>query len=191
MSARQDALTYLEALHGERPQPSVIVVTPTTKGGGFARSHFVRSPQDAVDYVVGGVDVYVRITPLARRPKDGGRGIADDAIALPAVWAELDINGTPGRDGKPKAGAFPSVDAAIEVAHAPLEPSMLVGSGGGVHPYWLLDHPLALRSVEDRERASKLVKGFQRRLQQEARDRFGAGVDSTFDLARVLDRRGR
>jgi hypothetical protein len=185
VSVKRDALTYLEALHGERPQPSVIVVTPTKPSGGFARSHFVRSPQDALDYVLGAVDVYVRVTPIAGRLKDG-RGTAADAIALPAVWAELDVDGTPGRDGKVKSGAFPHVEAAADVAGAVLEPSLLVGSGGGVHPYWLLDHPLELRSDEDRERARRLVQGFQARLRQEARDRFGAGIDSTFDLARVL-----
>ena len=185
MTARSDALTYLEALHGERPERSVIAVTPTTVDGRFARSHFVRSPQDALDFIVGAVDVYVRVTPIAAALKQG-RGTTEDAIALPAVWAELDVNGTPNRDDTVKTGAFPSVDAAIEVAHAALEPSLLVGSGGGVHPYWLLDHPVTLRSPEDRERAGRLVKGFQRRLQQEARERFGAGVDSVADLARVL-----
>jgi hypothetical protein len=185
VSAARDALAYLEALHGARPQPSVIVVTPTKQDGRFAQSHFVRSPDDALPYVLGNVDVYVRITPIARKPARG-RGVADDAVALPAVWAELDVNGTPARDGAMKTGAFPSVEAAVAVAGAVLEPSMLVASGGGVHPYWLLDEPLELRSGEDRDRAKRLVEGFQARLRREARERFDAGLDSTHDLARVL-----
>ena len=34
------------------------------------------------------------ISPIARGLKEG-RGVAEDAVALPAVWAELDVNGTP------------------------------------------------------------------------------------------------
>ena len=127
VTARADALAYLEALHGERPEPSVIVVTPTTRAGGFGRSHFVRSPKDALDYVLGVVDVYVRITPIAHRLRTG-RGTAEDAITLPTVWAELDVNGTPGRNGELKAGAFPNVEAALDVAHVAREPSMVIGS---------------------------------------------------------------
>jgi hypothetical protein len=89
MSAERDALRFLELLYRGKPEPSVIVVTPKAANGDFGRSHFVPSPKDALDYVVGAVDVYTRITPIARKPASG-RGKAADSIALPGVWAELD-----------------------------------------------------------------------------------------------------
>ena len=96
------------------------------------------------------------------------------------------MNGTPDGKGGVKTGAFPTLDAAIQTAGTVLPPTMLVASGGGVHPYYVLEHPFVLGTVEDRERAARLVQGFQARLRREAQERFGAGLDSTHDLARVL-----
>ena len=138
-------------------------------------------------YVVGKVDVYTRITLLACRPAKGGRGTEDDAIALPGVWAEFDVNGTPDSKGGIVADAFPDLDAAQEVATAVLEPTMLVASGGGLHGYYLLDRMLPLTCDQDREQATALVRGFHARLAREAEDRFGVRkFDSVFDLARVF-----
>ncbi len=180
----RDALAYLEALFAGRPDPSVIVVT-ARNGKGLGPSRFPLSPQDALPLVLGAVDTYVRITPLAHKP-ERGRGSAADAVSLPGVWAEIDVNGTPNGKGGVKAGALPSFDAAVELAGCVLEPTMLVRSGGGVHAYHLLDEPLWIETDEDRERAARLVEGWQHRLRQEARERYGAGLDGTADLARVL-----
>lgn len=187
MSAeQQDALRFLELLYRGKPEPSVIVVTPKASNGSWARSHFVRSPQDALPYVLGAVDVYTRITPIAQRPQKG-RGNADDSIALPSVWAEFDVNGTPNGRGGVVSGAFPDLDAATEIATGILEPTMLVNSGGGLHGYYLLERMLPLGSTEDRARARALVQGFQARLRTEAHERFGVRkLDSTHDLARVF-----
>jgi hypothetical protein len=184
VSAQTDASAYLGALFDQRPEGSLIVITPT-KDGKFERSRFCRSVEAALYYVLGTIDTYVRITPVGREPKSG-RGKAADAVALQGVWCELDINGSPDRDGKPKSGALPSAEAAIDVASRVLRPSMLVGSGGGVHTYELFDSPFVLRTPEDYARAKRVVKGFQARLRAEAQEHYGAGVDSTHDLSRVL-----
>lgn len=63
----------------------------------------------------------------------------ENALALKAIWLDLDV----------KPDAYPSVERAlaalvafIKVTGLPL-PSALVGSGGGVHVYWISDRPLA------------------------------------------------
>jgi hypothetical protein len=145
----------------------------------------VRSPQDALGYVVGLVDVFARVCPLARKPRSG-RGTAEDSIQLPGTFADLDVDGTPDGKGGVKTGAFPTLDAALEVAHAVLEPSLVVSSGGGLQPYWLLEHPFVFADDSDRERAARIERGFVERLRQVADELHGARIDGAHDLARVL-----
>jgi hypothetical protein len=72
------------------------------------------------------------------------------------------------------------------LAGAVLEPTMVVGSGYGVQPYYLLDEMLSLASDEDRARAKLLGRRLHARLRLEARDRGVEKFDSVFDLARIL-----
>lgn len=182
-AVERDALTFLEALHGQRPNPSVIVVS-TANGSGWG-SRFPLTPKDALPMVVGAVDTYVRITPIEHALKGRKRGLAEHSVSLPGVWVEIDVNGTPDGNGGVKRDACPTFEAAEEIAGCVLEPTMLVGSGGGVHGYYLFDKPLLLDDDDARARAAALVEGWQRRLRNEAKERH-AGLDSTHDLARVL-----
>jgi hypothetical protein len=186
MSATRDARWFFDELYRGKPDDSLIVIT-AKEGSGFGRSHFVQHADGALPYVLGVVDVYTRITVIGSMLRGRGRGKAEHSVALPGVWAELDVNGSPDGRGVAVTGAFPDLDAATEVATAVLEPTMLVSSGGGLHGYYLLEEMLRLTNADDRERAKALVQGFQERLRREAHGRFGVRkLDSTHDLARVF-----
>jgi hypothetical protein len=173
-----DARHYLRALYQGQPEGTLIAV------GTLTRPHFCYSVDDALHWVIGARDVYARITLLGGRP--ARRGAAADSVALPGVWAEVDVNGGPRAAGGVVTDGAPSVEAALELCHAVLQPTLVVRSGYGVHAYWLFEHPWDIRDAEQRDQAGRLVEGWQRRLRAEAQALGIAGLDATHDLARVL-----
>lgn len=88
-------------------------------------------------------------------------GAKDHVGRVPAAWVEIDLE-------KP----YPTIEqiiAALDAAH--LEPDLLVGSGGGVHAYFLLDTP-----TTDFGRLERLNRALVKRV----------GRDMAVDASRVL-----
>ena len=80
-------------------------------------------------------------------------------------------------------GAFDTLEAAIECAHSILAPTLMVGSGNGLQPWWLLHEMEPLTSDEDRARVKAIAQGWQQAL----RARAGVKkVDGVHDLARLM-----
>lgn len=173
----RDARLFFDDVYREQPPDTVIAV------GTFARPHFVRSPDGALPYIVGKRNVFTRVTLLAGRPAKG-RGRDSDSVALPGLVGDLDINGSPDGKGGTVTGAFRDQDHALEVAHAVLEPTLVVRSGYGLQPWWLFEqmHPLA--DEEARIQARVVARGWQERLRQSAQD--VRKVDGVADLSRVM-----
>ncbi len=67
----------------------------------------------------------------------------------------------------------------------PLPPSLIVYSGHGLQPRWLLSRPWIFAGPDDRAAAAALVRDWQDRLRQLAAQR-GWTLDSTHDLARIM-----
>ena len=174
-----DAEHYFGTLYANQPAGTVIAV------GGLTKPHFVKTPADALAWTVGEQDVYARITLLAGKPARG-RGTAVDSAYLPGVWVEVDVNGGPTAAGGVVDDGAADRDAAIELCHSVLQPTLTVASGYGVHAYWLFAEPWDIRESDDRERAGRLVEGWLRRMRQEAQAAGIAALDSVHDLARVF-----
>ena len=90
---------------------------------------------------------------------------------IPGVWVEIDLNGSPDGRGEVITNAAPTIEAAMEIAHSVLEPTVMVRSGYGLHAYHLFTEPWRLRTDEDRDQAKALVQGWQARLRAEAHAR--------------------
>src|SRR5690606_29328962 len=65
------------------------------------------------------------------------RGTEEDIVGLRALWTDLDV----------APNKMPSMDAALDLVgvlsdHLGARPSSMVGSGHGLHPYWVIDDPL-------------------------------------------------
>jgi len=75
----------------------------------------------------------------------------------------------------------PSVDAALDLAHAITPPTLIVHSGWGLQPLWLFEAPWVLDDDSRRTAAAMAIQW--RRLYQE---RVGWKVDPATDLARLL-----
>ena len=110
------------------------------------------------------------------------RGYAATAAVVPGVWLDLDVAG----DGHEKRGLPESKEDAYKILGGlPLDPSLVVVTGGGFHVYWLFREPWELETSEERDRASSIVRGWQGLAINVASD-LGFTVDSTHDLSRVL-----
>ena len=77
--------------------------------------------------------MYFRLGLVAHRPAK--RGEEADTIAIPGVWAEIDVNGGPQNNGDLVTNGAPTIKAAMEIAHSVLEPTVMVQSGYGLGAY--------------------------------------------------------
>jgi hypothetical protein len=176
--------SYFETLFAQRPAGTLIAVS--AKDRGWA-TDFYDVPAEAAAACLGAVDVFARITPLrARPPKQNGtrgRGDADLSAALPAVWVELDVRGTPNGRGGVKEEGFETIEDATAAGRSVWDKPLIVSSGGGVHLYVVLEQPFAIHTEADLAHASDLVLRYQAAVKRAAGD---VKIDSTGDLARVL-----
>ena len=116
-------------------------------------------------------------------PADG-RGTEATTLAMPGLWCDLDL--AEGSAGKKSSKPYPPREAAESVLKSlPLQPSVVVNSGGGLHVYWLL-HELHGLNAENRKAAAGMVKGWQGLIEDRLRKVGGFALDHVHDLARVL-----
>lgn len=122
-------------------------------------------------------DAYVRMTTTRSTGKT--RGKADDALALPGGWA--DIDGVWGKH-KNKEGLARHPDEVREWAsNIEFPPNLLVSSGGGFYGFWRV--PVWELQTPDEVQAAK---AFMTDWQEYLRRTAPFKIDSTQDLARVL-----
>jgi hypothetical protein len=194
---------WLAILHGDSPGLIHICSTDDWAGRHFTD---VDAATGYVTYLEGQrrEGIYVRVTSMrpdlepwkhgcAETPcgrdathcprRIARRGGAGDSVALPALWADLDLAG-PGHaehDLPPDEQAGRAVIAATGLP----EPTIWIHSGGGLYPIWLLEQPHVLTEAS-LVPAQALAKDWQRVVEHAAASlgwRYGRGVG---DLARVL-----
>lgn len=132
--------------------------------------------------------IYLRTTTMRAEPTKG-RGLAEDSLRLPGLWADLDFGTAGHRHDPAKHDGLvlpPDADEALRIIEAAAlpRPTLVVHSGGGLYPWWLLDEPADLTGTVD-EWAERSA-AWQRQLQAGAATlgyHYGSGVG---DLARVL-----
>lgn len=167
---------FLILLWGERPPDGLLVQIWQLQG---RRSHYLRAPAAADGYT--GADTY---TGVALAHKDHGRHRrcpATEAAAIAGMWADIDVDGGP----EHKTGAAPDVDAAKQLAHAVLEPTLIVHSGYGTQAWWLLDEPWRFADRTEQHRAARMSAQWTA-LHRAAAAARGFQLDSTHDLARLM-----
>lgn len=126
-------------------------------------------------------DVYFGVG-LRKEKLKSGRGSNNDVTVIPGFWLDVDVG-----DGAHKEKDLPpTIETAIELLNSyPLQPSLLIHSGHGLHGYWLFREPWEFDSDDERNEAAKLLEEFQATIRESAKQK-GWKLDSTHDLARVL-----
>jgi len=127
-----------------------------------------------------GREVYFGLGLVRGTPK--GRGEATDMAAIGALWADIDLAG-PAHPGKALPANIDEVEGLL--AELPLAPSVVVDSGHGVHPYWLLKEPWVFENEADRRRAATFSHSWHGLVCRMA-ERRGWKLENLGGLARVL-----
>ncbi len=202
MFDRDAVRSWLTILHGDCPGFTAICSTGDWAGRVFATSDLgsAASYVESLD-ALGREGIYARVTTLREPPPAGlngrpTRGGVDLTLALPGLWADVDLAG-PGHalptGALPLPNGFGAAEAILNAAKLPA-PTAWVHSGGGLYPLWLLTEPYvvppppdnpATRHGELRELA-ELSASWQRVIGLAAASlglHYGTGVG---DLARVL-----
>ncbi|MDA2931165.1 DUF3987 domain-containing protein, partial [Acidobacteria bacterium AH-259-O06] len=96
-------------------------------------------------------------------PRDSRNGTSEAVKCVTCIWADCDWKNFEGGQK----------EAIERIQNFPLRPTVVVRSGHGYHPYWLLKEP---EEIEDLEGFRLIVKGAQKIL----------GSDPVSDLPRIL-----
>ncbi len=123
---------------------------------------------------------------LGRNKKTRGRITKADAYLMPGVWADVDFAGKPNPENKKQKRYAPRDIAYQAIALMPIQPSIIVGTGGGLHVYWLFEDSFLIRNDQDRQRASNVNQRWQVLLRTKLSQLGDYELDGTYDLARVL-----
>jgi len=170
----------LELLHGRSPGRVHVCAKGKWDGRAFTDLDEAAAYALTLEQREG---VYARCTTLRDGAAVRGRGLAADSLALPGLWADLDLAG-PGH--KAPAGGLPLLEdeAAARgiVSHLP-EPTLWVHSGGGLYPWWLFEEPHVIG--DDLAEVEKLSTAWHEDITRTAAG-CGWHVGGTGDLARVL-----
>lgn len=157
-----------------------------TPGGKTATAAFHRSKlADAEKWAMTQAktaNVWHGVCLRKEKPAKNKRGKAEDVIAIPGIWLDLDVRG-PGHAQKSLPATFDEALDFIKVL--PLKPTVLVFTGGGIQAYWLFPEPMRLSTKADWTRAKNLSERWQRFIIAMGRER-GWELDNTSDLPRVL-----
>lgn len=173
-----DSLTFLRAVFAEHTGGFVHL---------FALDHATGQRQTLWQHVDGLsalADAAAQLTHCdvwfgpATRGADLGmrRGGSADCVSIGAIWLDIDIAGP-----NHAAPGLPTTmdDAYVLLRRFPLAPSIVVETGGGLQPWWLLNELL------DADAATSFLTRWGATWAQLAQ-RHGWHIDNVFDLARVM-----
>jgi hypothetical protein len=188
--------TYVWTLDQAQPKPAKMTTWSPAQPGSLAsilHTEVRRQPDQ-----IGAVYVSLGMAPTAAVeanntrhgevvPAHRRRLTADDVQGIPTLWADIDIAG-PGH----KATHYPPDQAsAMQIVDAiGLPPSMILHSGGGLQPYWLLVEPWlatdATDPVAEKTAMAALSRDLVHTLGHHARRLGTWAVDAVFNLDRVM-----
>ena len=150
------AREFLQVLHGDAPGYATLTLIGK---GQTARNKVITGSDTWSDVVteLGDNDrwwsfcemddprwnAYTMVCTLKRPPRKGSRGEGRDAVQLPGLFADLDVNGD-------KPGSFATRRELDDFLSKLPRPTMLVNTGsGGCHPYWLFTERVTDMTVAD------------------------------------------
>jgi len=150
------------------------------------KSYFFDGPDEAGKAAVSnynGHDVYVGVGIARGAVSSGKRGKSDNILSMPALVADLDVDAEGVDSKKPRFKDEEGARAFLSTL--PLQPTIVVWSGGGLHAYWCFNEPYEINTKQDSVEILKLSKGWSGFVQKEAL-KLGVVVDSVWDVTRVL-----
>jgi len=174
---------FIQQWYKDKPQDDYILLW-TIDHAGKKQSYWYQDCNQIANAVslMTTRNVYVGMGTSAKDYGEKLRAKESQIIGIPGLWCDIDY----GNEGHTKTNNPPSLDDARSLlSDMPLQPTMIVSSGHGLHAYWQFDtwFPIALDA--DRVKAKALETRWLALLSERAKAR-GWQVDSVQDLPRVL-----
>jgi hypothetical protein len=173
---------FFLALYGEDAPGYVAIWTPTP-----SETHWVAASDlaemERISLEIGRErDTYFGIGLHKEKLGKGRRGTSSEVIAIPGLWADLDI-----KHEVHKANNLPLTckDATYITEAIPLKPTLIVHSGHGLQVWWLFEELWVFENETEREEAQELSRRFQATLKHKAKE-YGWQMDGTHDISRVF-----
>lgn len=177
---------FFKMLYGNEPEGYLTICHKTEDDSNLITNSFAATDIDKAVTYIENIDkfsnIYYEVCLQGEKPAKGKRGNNKGAKVMPGVWLDLDTS-----DGFHKSGEYlpTSKDALEFVENLPMQPTIIVHSGGGYHLYFLFHKPWVFETDEDRENARRLSRNFQAYIINKGKD-LGYKIDNTHDLARLL-----
>ncbi len=111
---------------------------------------------DPAKIPIGNLDVYFGVHPCSRIPTTNRSGVKKPAHYVRSQEEYIQVVNCLFADFDLKEFSGSAKKAAAHIKALPARPSVIIGSGGGFHCYWLLDEPFQLATNLTREVATAL-----------------------------------
>jgi hypothetical protein len=170
---------FLARLFASKPDDCRILIHQLP----LLRSKFFKTPHEASVYVAselnGPHNIYTT-GGLLRPEIKQGRGTKQDVVGVIGMAADIDLK----TEDKPQG--VKNLKKAIKLVKGHgIDPSLIVFTGNGIHPWWLFKEPVMFANNKQREEQELLCKRLQETIRQRAK-KSGWTIDSTHEVNRVL-----
>lgn len=158
-------------LWGKKNKQNVTVPFPLNEHKAMAERAITLSDE--------GYDVYFGICTTDHTISESKRAKSSEVIGRTVVWADIDIQNSAAHS---KTSLPPDLTTAQ--TFFPIQPSLVIHSGYGIHSYWILNEMYAITD-DNREDMTTLNKDFLNTIRANA-GAYSNGIDAVHDLARIL-----
>src|SRR5215204_4245591 len=173
---------FFRALYGEGTPGYVAIWTHTPKETHWAAACDPAEIEKIALDIGRERDTYFGIGLHKEKLGKGRRGTSSQVIAIPGLWADLDVEG----EAHEANNLPPTGKDAMRITEAiPLRPTLIVHSGHGLQAWWLFKELWVFENETEREEAQELSRRFQATLKQKAKE-YGWQMDGTHDISRVF-----
>ena len=128
-------------------------------------------------------NTYFGVNPRAKALDRYHRGEREDVASVIGAFTDFDIRGKAHAE---KALPETKEELMTFLSALPKVPTLVVGSGNGIHAYWLFREPFSTCCEEDRSYAERIVRGWENFIKEKALQEHGWKFDSVSDLPRML-----
>ena len=147
------------------------------------QSYWFRDVSAAAAFVekARGADVYVGVGLANRDYGPTHRCPSKEIAGLAGFWADFDVTS----QAHPKKALPATIEDALAIIPAVLQPTIVVATGNGAHAWWLFRKPWIFQNDDERRKAAALIARLHSLLRYNSSQR-GWAFDRLADLARVL-----
>lgn len=179
--------SFLPTYFGDKPDGTYTLIWTMSKDGTVKRSHWFTDPQKAQAFAMSDVNrdlnVYFGMGLHATGGTAFERHLAKDIVGICSLWADIDVLG-PNHTKKNLPPTLEDAQRILDVS-LPLEPTVIVSTGGGLQAHWNFVEPWMFDTADERKLGGELVADLIYTIRAHARS-MGWDVDATIDLARVF-----